>query len=311
MLATIRADHGLALSRAAESWYIARVLLELAIGDAYGAAFEYVHVGHIRRFNTLQGYARHPRHALEPGVYTDDTQMSIAVAETLLAAPPWTPQDFADHFVGAFKRDPRAGYARGFQKFLEGTRDGNTFLRDIRPDSDKSGAAMRACPCGLLESVERVIEVATLQARLTHDTPGGIHAAVAAALAAHFFAHRLGTPDELTTFLCQHVPGAWDSEWTGEVGPKGSMSVRAAVTAIRRNRSMKDLLRSCVDFGGDVDTVGTIALACASLSEDYRQDLPEPLVLGLENGQYGRDFLLDLNRKLHARFGTARAEQTR
>lgn len=279
------------------------MLIELAIGDAYGAAFEYVKPEHTRTFHTLAGYARHPRHGLVPGSYTDDTQMSIAVAEVLLDDPSWNRQAFADRFVRAFQRDPREGYARGFQKFLEGIADGAAFLREIRPDSDKSGAAMRACPIGLLESVGRVVEVATLQARLTHDTRDGVDAAVAAALAAHFFAHRLGQPEELGAFLVENVRGAWDAEWVGEVGPKGWMSVRAAVTAIRRNRSLTALLRACVDFGGDVDTVAAIALGAASMSEDYARDLPQALVDGLENGPFGRDFLRSLDRRLLEKFG--------
>ena len=279
------------------------MLVELAIGDAYGAAFEYVNAKHIRQFHTLQGYARHPRHALVPGSYTDDTQMSIAVAEVLLAEPPWNELAFAERFVAAFLRDRRAGYARGFQKFLESTPDGAAFLRDIRPDSDKSGAAMRACPCGLLGSVSEVIEVTTRQARLTHDTPAGIAAAVAAALGAHYFAHRLGPPADLAKFLCAHVDGRWADEWSGEVGPKGWMSVRAAVTALRRNQSLAGVLRDCVDFGGDVDTVAAIALGCASLSDQYQADLPAALFDDLENGPYGREFLRDLDQKLLEKFG--------
>ena len=115
-------------------------MIELAIGDAYGAAFEYVKPEHIRTFHTLAGYARHPRHGLVPGSYTDDTQMSVALAEVLLDEPSWNRQAFAERFVCAFKRDPRDGYARGFQKLLEGIADGTSFLHEIRPDSDKSGA---------------------------------------------------------------------------------------------------------------------------------------------------------------------------
>jgi ADP-ribosylglycohydrolase len=281
------------------------MLIELAIGDAYGAAFEYVQPEHIRRFHKLSGYARHPRHGLVPGSYTDDTQMSVAVAEVLLDDPSWTRQAFADRFVRAFQRDPREGYARGFQKFLEGIADGSAFLREIRPDSDKSGAAMRACPIGLLDSAGRVVELATLQARLTHDTPDGINAAVAAALSAHFFAYRLGEPEELGAFLVANVAGAWDAEWVGEVGPKGWMSVRAAVTAIGRNRSLASLLRDCVDFGGDVDTVAAIALGAASMSESYAHDLPAALLDGLEDGPFGRDFLRALDRRLLEKFGFA------
>ncbi|QBD80454.1 ADP-ribosylglycohydrolase family protein [Ktedonosporobacter rubrisoli] len=51
------------------------MLLELAIGDAYGAGFEYVDPEMIRRQNNLSHYVKHPRHAIRPGCYTDDTQM--------------------------------------------------------------------------------------------------------------------------------------------------------------------------------------------------------------------------------------------
>src|SRR5262249_15318397 len=120
---------------------------------------------------------------------------------------------------------------------------------------------------------------------------------------AHFFAYRLGPPEELGAFLVGNVAGAWNAEWVGEVGAQGWMSVRAAVTAIGRNRSLTSLLRACVDFGGDVDTVAAIALGAASMSEDYARDLPAALVNGLEDGPFGRDFLRSLDRRLLERFG--------
>jgi ADP-ribosyl-[dinitrogen reductase] hydrolase len=42
------------------------MLLELAIGDAYGAGFEYVDVEMVRRRNNLSGYVQHPRHSNRP-----------------------------------------------------------------------------------------------------------------------------------------------------------------------------------------------------------------------------------------------------
>jgi len=47
------------------------MLLELAIGDAYGAGFEYVNKMLIRQFNDLGKYIKHPRHSTKPGQYTD------------------------------------------------------------------------------------------------------------------------------------------------------------------------------------------------------------------------------------------------
>src|SRR5687768_15127870 len=122
------------------------MLIEIAIGDAYGAGFEYGDPRAVRDDNDLTHYVKHPRHRLRPGCYTDDTQMSIAVAEMIVSGEAWTPVNLASRFVEAFKRDPREGYAQRFYGFLREVRDGEEFVRKIRPDSDKSGAAMRAAP---------------------------------------------------------------------------------------------------------------------------------------------------------------------
>jgi len=79
------------------------------------------------------------------------------------------------------------------------------------------------------------------------------------------------------------------------------MSVRAAITAVQRNDTMSNLLMDCINFTGDVDTVATIALAAASSSQEMVQDLPENLKLLLENGKYGRDYLIVLDRQLMAK----------
>src|SRR6185437_6460245 len=98
---------------------------------------------------------------------------------------PWQARMLAHRFVVAFQRDPREGYAQGFYHFLQTMRDGEQFLREIRPDSDKSGAAMRAAPIGIYPTIAQVVERCSVQAALTHNTPDGINAAVAAALMTH------------------------------------------------------------------------------------------------------------------------------
>lgn len=276
------------------------MLLELAVGDAYGAAFEYADIEMIRRYNDLSGYIQHPRHSNLPGYYTDDTQMSLAIAETIVSRKPWTPAVLADKFVEVFKRDPREGYATGFYHFLEEVRDGEQFLRKIRPDSEKSGAAMRAAPTGIYPTIPLVIERCTIQAALTHNTPNGINAAVAAALMAHYFLYRIGPKSELGSFLQAHVPGNWATPWAGKVGSQGWMSVRAAVTALMRCDTMSALLKTCIQFSGDVDTVAAIALVAGSCSPEIAQDLPAHLIDGLENGPYGRDYIRRLDSQLLA-----------
>jgi ADP-ribosyl-[dinitrogen reductase] hydrolase len=278
------------------------MLIELAIGDAYGAGFEYADPKPPDRRNNLAGYVHHPRHRLRPGSYTDDTQMSLAIAEMIVSGVPWTPTNLAGKFLEAFKRDPREGYASAFHAFLTQVADADEFLRRIQPKSDKSGAAMRAAPIGVFPTIAEVLEKAAVQAAITHDTPDGIRAAQAAALLSHYFLHDLGPKRDAGRFIQHHVPGQWNTPWQGKVGPKGWMSVRAAITAVVNSASMSQLLEACIDYTGDVDTVASIALAAASHCSTVEQDLPEVLRTGLEDGRYGRQYIEALDAQLLQRF---------
>jgi ADP-ribosyl-[dinitrogen reductase] hydrolase len=61
--------------------------------------------------------------------------------------------------------------------------------------------------------------------------------------------------------------------------------------------------RACVAYGGDVDTVAAIALAAASCSRDVTQNLPAHLADALENGAFGRDYIVALDARLLALAG--------
>ena len=279
------------------------MLLELGVGDAYGAGFEYADEL-IPKYNDLSHYVQHPRHrGTRPGMYTDDTQMSIALAELILSDADWTPLNIATKFVECFHRDPREGYAGRFYQFLKDTKTGEQFLNNIRPKSDKSGGAMRASVVGIFPTIEEVIDKATMQAKVTHDTPDGISAAVASALMAHYFIYDLGEKSQLGNFLVTQFnsPHRWSQPYQGKVKSKGWMSVQAAVTAVMRNDSLSDLLKDCIAFKGDVDTVATIALGSASQSKEITQDLPQHLIDTLENDTFGRDYLIQLDKQLNQR----------
>jgi ADP-ribosylglycohydrolase len=269
------------------------MLVEFAIGDAYGAGFEFVDRA-LTSNHHLAVYSRHPRHELEPGRYTDDTQMSIAVAELIVSGAPFTRENLADG-----QRDRRKGYASGFYEFLTSVKDGADFLARIRPSSDKNGGAMRAVPLGVLARVEEVIEKAALQARLTHDTEEGATAAVAVALMAHFLLYGRGARGDLPAFLTEHAPGPpWDEQWSGPVDVKGYSAARAALHLVLEHDCLSAMLEHAVRLGGDTDTVAAIALGVASGCREVRNDLPLCLLMGLEAGTYGREFLRDLDRQL-------------
>jgi ADP-ribosyl-[dinitrogen reductase] hydrolase len=278
------------------------MLLELAIGDAYGAGFEYANEN-VAKYNTLAGYVRHPKHReILAGMYTDDTQMSIAIAELIVEGAEWTALNIASKFLECFKRNERTGYSGHFYEFLKSVNSGEEFLERIQPDSDKSGASMRAAPLGIFPTVEEVLERCRIQAAITHNTPDGISAAQASALMSHYFIYQLGSKADLGVWLEKQLPKThlWDEAYKGKVKAQGWMSVRAAITAVKRNDSLSPLLMDCIAFTGDVDTVATIALAAASNSVEYQQDLPQVLIDGLENRHFGRGYLIELDKKLMA-----------
>ena len=284
------------------------MLVELAIGDAYGAGFEYSEPNFVARHNTLDGYVQHPKHTgIGPGDYTDDTQMTIAIAELLLSGEAWSADNLAERFVQVFRRDQRDGYSSRFHALLRASNTGTELLGRLTAGNDRSGAAMRAAPIGLLPTVGEVLDCAGSQARVTHDSAGGVESARAAALAVHYCYHRLGPTSGVAAWVEQRLRAhggqhAWAQPWQGPVGAQGVMSVHAALTALRAAPSLRTLLRGCIAYTGDVDTVATIALAAASTAADISQDLPSGLYDTLENGRYGRDYLADLDQRLLQRY---------
>ncbi len=278
------------------------MMLEIAIGDAYGAGFEYVDQSITDKENDLSHYHEHSKYCLGNGKYTDDTQMSIAIAEMISERKSWTHQNIADKFVEVFKRDEREGYASGFYEFLKSVNSGDEFISKIRPDSEKSGAVMRASPIGYMPNINLVKNYSCMQAQLTHNTQLGINSAIASALMSHYFIYILGEKKDLGNFIEKHVPGNWTSVWRGRVGQKGVDSTHAAISSIMKYDSLSSLLKGIVDLGGDVDTAAAIALGAASCSLEIKKDLPQVLVEGLENGEYGRDYLIKLDQKVRQEF---------
>lgn len=278
------------------------MLLEIAVGDAYGAGFEFADKERLKELvNDLGQYYPHnlPGH-LPPGSYTDDTQMSIAIAEMIIDKTPWTVENLANKFVEVFKRDPKNGYSRKFQELLEAVKDGDELRSKVIPNSDRCGAAMRAVPIGLLNYESEIMRKAHIQATITHNTTDGILSAQAVALAAH----RAFSSDQrssLNAYLNWHLQTEID--WTGwqpkeYVSTAGIDVVRAALSAYERNNTLSAILKECVDYTGDVDSVSAIALGVASLDNEVENDLPVVLLANLENNGFGRDYLVELDKKL-------------
>jgi ADP-ribosyl-[dinitrogen reductase] hydrolase len=303
------------------------MLLRIAQGDAYGMAREYVksseHPEHVGQCLKFERYLAHPSyHKLPAGTYTDDTQMSSAIAEALIDSraiaevrgnceESLSYEGFAGYFFQAFKRDPRDGYSREFQAILEEAK-GVTHLRQlIIPNSTANGAAMRSVPIGVLSSPEQVCKIAAMQAMVTHATWGGINSAVSVALMSHFALY-----DRRDFKSMYHWCSNWSEAhqlfrepWVGPVQENskdgkglgvGMNTAWAVQTLLEEEISLMGILKRCILWGGDTDSVAAIAWGIASCR--YQDEvLPEFFEADLEklNGsKYGPEFLKDLGKRL-------------
>lgn len=283
------------------------MLVRIAQGDAYAMACEYISLPRDRAVHEaalrFEQFLEHPRHRVGAGRYTDDTQMSIAVTHVLLAGD-LTREAFARSFVDCFKRDEREGYARNFQKLLGEVENGEGLLAKVRPDSDKNGAAMRSVPIGVLSDPEHVREVATTQAKITHDTEGGVDASIAVALMSHYALHvdeplanvRLWLGRQMTRAKIIDAPFR-DRVEAPQVGWKTAMAVLALVEG---EATLLDIARRTIERGGDTDSV--LAIAWGIASARMHEPLPEFFARDLERGPFGRDFLERLGIELMERF---------
>jgi ADP-ribosyl-[dinitrogen reductase] hydrolase len=292
------------------------MLLRIAQGDAYGMATEYIKFPRDQQVHDaalkFERYVKHPTHNLNAGQYTDDTQMSIAVSEVLLKLPPnyenprlrETPGaeaelqgTFIESFIRCFKRDERDGYSRGFQAFLEGVEDGADFVTRIENDSDKNGAAMRSVPIGVLPDPSTVVDVAAIQAKTTHNTVGGIQASILVAMMSHFALYRSESFKVFPEWLDQYTSAVLLTHDGPVVGPGvGIKTAHAVFTLLSTEKTLLGIARKVIEWGGDTDSVLSIAwgIASARMSEE----LPAFFEGGLEDGTYGRNFLRDLGTKL-------------
>jgi len=280
----------------------------IMIGDAYGAGFEFTESR--LKDNDGKHYLKHPLHmasddsgnSLDAGQYTDDTQMSIAVAETLLNHDTYSALDFANSFVSCFGRDPRVGYAKGFYKFLLNQTTGQDLIDNINPSSKRNGAAMRSIPLGVLCNPKMVKEISTMQASITHNTKEGIDSSVIVALASHYLLRAI-PKENLVERIENHVPGYnLHDEWIGKVECDGIMTAKAALSVLLRTDSMHETLVNAVAFGGDTDSTASIALGLQSIYQNHIDDLDKTLLDNIENSAYGFDYCQSLEHRLFEKF---------
>ncbi len=286
-------------------------LLLTALGDSYGMKYEFLPHAQDKTADDLF-HGTHAKFVEYPvGHYTDDTQMSLANLELLIAkregaVAEFTPTLFAEKWLEAFKRDPHHGYSKYMWKVLSESETADVFMASF--DASRgvtSGAAMRAGPFGLLADVEEVKALTLMQGRVTHNTTAGLNAALAVSLTVHFL-HHGGARADIDGFLAKHIGADWNSVENGydEDLSNGLNIVTSAMTSLKSADTLSGVLLHAVNSTekSDTDTICAIAMTLASKCKDIADDLPKKLHDGLENGTYGADYLKEMDRKAAALF---------
>jgi ADP-ribosylglycohydrolase len=274
------------------------MIIHGAIGDTYGAGFEFAERAKIQEFNTVTQYERHPRYLSIYKKYTDDTQMAIAIAELLLSENDWNEILVAEKFMEVFKRDKRDGYSKRIYNLLNEAKSGKELLSKNEFKSEGNGAAMRSYPLGIIKDKKELLDKSYLQAIVTHDTAKAVRSSQAVALMVHYFLYKKDRKGNLITYLSDEQKYIWKGNWKGEVSADATETVEAVITILSKGSDLKSMLKQSVEFGGDTDTVASLVLAIGSLTTEFENDLPQWMYADLEKGKFGKGYMEILDQKL-------------
>lgn len=247
------------------------------LGDMIGAPYEFGVAPRTKNF-PLFVTASH---------FTDDSVMTVAVAEALLDTLGADDQVVSAALVAAMqrwgRRYPDAGYGGRFRRWLVAE-------KPAPYGSFGNGSAMRVSAAGwLYDTLEETRRVARLSAAVTHDHPEGIKGAEAVA-GAIFLARQGVEKAAIRRFLCAEM-GYDLSRSCDEIRPGYQFDVSCqgtvpvAATAFLEGEGFEDVVRTAVSLGGDCDTLtciaASIAEACYGVPQALKQEadarLPQPM----------------------------------
>jgi ADP-ribosylglycohydrolase len=199
--------------------------------------------------------------------FTDDTVLTVAVADCLLTEAP-----YVDKYHEYYRVYPGAGYGLRFHAWAsEGRREPY--------NSWGNGSAMRVCPVGFaFASLEKVLAEATRSAEPTHNHPEGVRGAQATA-AAVFLARTGATKIEIKENV-EKLFGYDLSRRLDEIRPEYRFNescqetVPQAITAFLEAESYEDAIRNAISLGGDADTLACIT---GGIAEPFFGGVPEEI----------------------------------
>ena len=226
------------------------------IGDIVGSRFEFDRGDKSKDFELLT----------RENCFTDDTVMTVAVAEALMEAGRYAGEaEVKAALIRSMKKwgqkYPDAGYGARFIKWV--------LSDDPEPyGSYGNGSAMRVSPAGFYyDTIERTREVARWTAEVTHNHPEGVKGAEATAAA--IFLARKGAEKELIEMYLMKEFGYNLSRCLDEIRPTYHHvencidTMPEAFECFLESESYEDCLRNVMYIGGDTDTLCAISGAIA------------------------------------------------
>lgn len=250
-------------------------MLGALIGDTIGSVYEFHNIK-TTEFPLFSSKS----------TFTDDSVMTMAVAEWLLKGKERTMDDLEEAMVSLARRFPNRGYGGGFYRWL-------FFPNELRSyDGQRSdglrhpygsfgnGSAMRVSAVGwFFDTLEETEFWAKKSAEITHNHPEGIKGAQATA-AAIYMARTGSTKEDIREYIVSRY-GYDLSRTCDEIRPTYRFNatcqgtVPQAIVAFLESTDFESCIRLGVSLGGDTDTLCAIA---GAIAEAFYGSIPEQIV---------------------------------
>lgn len=292
-------------------------LIGCAVADALGAPIEGWSRERIAALEGVaDGYRPYHRHPL--GQYTDDTQLTMAIARSLVACGGVDGADIGREFVKLWERKEIIGAGpvadRAVRRLMQGVDWQDAALADDLP---LNGAAMRIAPVGLwnCERPDRLAEDVAVASVVTHRHPLSVaaaqaiatavaHAVVASdietrrflgavassveqsapAFAGHIrqLADWLGWPEEAALRAIAGTAPGRSSRGFGIPAMAVPTALAALYAFLGSPRDFTASVDRALRIGGDVDTIGAIAGAISGAHNGI-DAIPRHLATGVKD----------------------------
>jgi len=204
--------------------------------------------------------------------FSDDTVMTIAVAEWLLY-PPYNTYNLVSIMQKWGRKYRRAGYGHLFGQWIDSD--------DPKPyGSFGNGSAMRISPVGCaFQTLETTLAIAEESASVSHNHPEGIKGSQC--IAEMIAAIRLGMDEGVIFDIAENLYGVEsmvrtpqeiiDSGYRFDSTCQGS--VPEAICCFLRSSSYEETIRNAIMLRGDADTQAAIAGSIAAAYWGIPQDI--------------------------------------